>query len=245
MKSGPDLFARFAAPPNRLGYCGPGDAVALAEAADAGAASEIRHLAGEFAGAMPYLRLIAAEGGYDDPLHHDVVAAYWLGGALLDRVGAPELVASVGDRFVDRAGPGREQLRIMAAAGRPSHAFHVFCVYPWVGMLRAGFTVQPLHVLDECRVSWGTVVDPNGIVEGRPLTYKEPFLGFGDLTLRRVTVPPGLRPLNAGDTVAVHWSTVAAVLDDRDVAALRVQTDLHVRLVNRLSRGVVRAMEHA
>src|SRR5690606_16524020 len=87
--SGPLRFARLAYPPNALGYCGPDDAAALLDHADAGlAGADLAGLARQFAGAWPYLQLIAASAGRPDPLDADVVEAYWLGNDLLRGVDA-------------------------------------------------------------------------------------------------------------------------------------------------------------
>ena len=61
---GPLLFARYAYPPNALGYCGPQDHRALLEYAAAGVVDRgLRELAQGFDGAWPYLRLIAEAAG--------------------------------------------------------------------------------------------------------------------------------------------------------------------------------------
>ena len=57
---GPTLFVRYAFPPNSHGYCGPGDSAGflgygLAGVVDPG----FRQMAQAFAGAWPYLELIA------------------------------------------------------------------------------------------------------------------------------------------------------------------------------------------
>ena len=44
-------------------------------------------MAREFAGAWPYLELIAHGTGLDDPLDRRVVEAYWVGSPRLDRSG--------------------------------------------------------------------------------------------------------------------------------------------------------------
>ena len=61
---GPTLFVRYAFPPNSHGYCGPGDSAGflgygLAGVVDPG----FRQMAQAFAGAWPYLELIA--GAYE------------------------------------------------------------------------------------------------------------------------------------------------------------------------------------
>jgi hypothetical protein len=48
------------------------------------------------------------------------------------------------------------------ACALPHHSFHVFGVYPWLGLLREGRSVEPLRVLDRCRIRWGQVVQIQG-----------------------------------------------------------------------------------
>ena len=72
MTAGSVLFARYAYPPNALGYCGPADSGALLEYAagpvsDAGLAA----LARRFSGAWPYLVLRL---GLTDPRDRGPVA---------------------------------------------------------------------------------------------------------------------------------------------------------------------------
>ena len=76
-----ELFARFAFPPNELGYCGPPDATVLLPG---GGRDEIVGHAQGFDGAWPYLEEIAAAAGIDDPMDAEVVRSYWVGGPLLD-----------------------------------------------------------------------------------------------------------------------------------------------------------------
>jgi len=75
---GPVLFARYAFPPNSHGFCGPGDSTAFFEYGVAGTDDRgLRDLSQQFAGAWPYLELIAEATGLDDPLDRRVVEAYW------------------------------------------------------------------------------------------------------------------------------------------------------------------------
>ena len=63
---GPVLFARYAFPPNSHGFCGPGDHAAFFEYGVAGADDGgLRAMSQQFAGAWPYLELIAAATGLD------------------------------------------------------------------------------------------------------------------------------------------------------------------------------------
>ena len=126
------LFVRYAYPPNLHGYCGPNDtgsflAYGRTEQIDQG----FLQLAQAFTGAWPYLELIAGATGIKDPLDHRVVEAYWVGNALLDRVGPVALGDSMEDRF--RRTTGRQFGSLaegITAGGVPHHSFHVFCIYP-------------------------------------------------------------------------------------------------------------------
>lgn len=232
--AGPVLFARYAYPPNALGYCGPADARALLEYADAATVDGgLIELAQRFEGAWPYLALIAAAAGIPDPLDRRVVEAYWLGGRLLERVPPALLAAHVDERFRRWLQPGQAGDLAESAAhdGRPHHLFHVFAVYPWVGMLRAGHTIEPLHVLDSCRIRWGTVLDVVGddaVISSRPLVWTGHDLVLGPPRPERVRVrhegyglAMGVRP---GDVVSAHWDWICDVLAPHQTARLARST---------------------
>ena len=83
------LFARYAFPPNELGYCGPADT----------APPELASHAKEFDGAWPYLRAIAEAAEIGDPLDEEVVRSYWVGGPQLDRVDPAVLLTELRTSF--------------------------------------------------------------------------------------------------------------------------------------------------
>jgi hypothetical protein len=138
--AGPLLFARYAFPPNDRGLCGPDDHAALRGYAAAGVTGPgLAHLARGFAGAWPYLGLIAAANGIADPLERRVVEAYWVGNSLLEGARVSSCAAFPEERFRGRAGRGWEKIaQVIPAGAVPHHSFHVFCVYPWTGLPRAG-----------------------------------------------------------------------------------------------------------
>ena len=76
-------FARYAFPPNELGYCGPADTDAFLRAGDS---AEMASYAKKFDGAWPYLEAIADAQRWPDPLDPAVVHNYWVGGPLLQAV---------------------------------------------------------------------------------------------------------------------------------------------------------------
>lgn len=189
-------FARYAYPPNQLGYCGPADHQALLEHAAAGVAGRgLVELVRGFDGAWPYLELIAAASHLRDPLDPRVVEAYWIGNSLLERVAAAAIIGSLAERFGTRAGGSLDRLVEAALAGAvPHHSFHVFAVYPWVGLLRSGATEDPLRVLDRCRIRWGEILIQDGpivVVRYQPLTWDGHVLGLGASTVERVTGAAG------------------------------------------------------
>lgn len=189
--SGPELFARYAYPPNALGYCGPNDPAALLQAAGQGGQwDHLANLARQFEGAWPYLELIAGCNGLHDPLDRRVVEAYWVGNRLSLQVPPTVLAGSLDERFSSRAGRRFEPLVSAAVAGGvPQHSFHVFAVYPWLGLLRAGMEGPPLEVLDRCRIRWGRVEALHGdlvSVTSRALDFVGSRLVLGDERVEQV-----------------------------------------------------------
>jgi hypothetical protein len=234
--AGARLFCRFAFPPNSRGYCGPNEVGLVGELLTSPEAEgEMERLVPTFEGAWPYLELIASSGGLD-PLDPMVVEAYWIGSGLLDRVGLFNFGNSLDDRFRRRA--GRDWGAISAAingAASPTHSFHVFCVYPWVGMLRSGIAGPALTVLDRCRIRWGTVKGAEGghlLVETQPLVWDGRFLELGEPHLEAVLPPPGLETIRAGELVAMHWDYVCQPISASQGRHLRRAHHQHLALAN-------------
>jgi hypothetical protein len=212
-------FVRYAHAPNALGLCGPDDAVAVWEHGVASVADrELRCLLGEFAGAWPYLQLVAGANGVRDPLDGWVVDAYWVGNALLDHVPLAALAADVESRFSRVAGARR--WRSLAGGLRPGavphHSFHVLAVSPWVGLLRAGLVDEPLAVMDACRIRHGEVVAVDGgdvVVRTRRLSWDGCVLREGAPSVERAVWRAAdgdalVGVLSAGDLVTLHWGWV-------------------------------------
>jgi hypothetical protein len=234
--AGPLLFARYAFPPNERGLCGPADHAALRGYATAGQAGpDLTWLASQFAGAWPYLQLIAAANGLADPLDTRVAEAYWVGNSLLDNVRVADYGAFLDERFRRQAGRGWQSIAAAIPAGAvPHHSFHVFCVYPWTGLLRAGRAEPSLQVLDDCRISWGRVLtaDPL-VVSRRPLTWdgRELALGPPAPCQAAAGLVTGLCP---GDWVSLHWNRVCDRLSVAQVRALRRYSARHLHLTSGL-----------
>lgn len=236
-------FARFAYPPNQLGYCGPDVHDEMLQRVDARAGgAELRALARGFEGAWPYLELIAAGNGIRDPLDGRVVEAYWIGNRLLDRVDTPLFADSLVRRFAPSLRWRADRDRLLdplAGGGVPHHGFHVFAVYPWVGLLRSGAVDQALQVLDRCRIRWGRITalgQSQATVESRPLgwdgrrlTLGAPRAEIATTTRDGYLLAPRLR---VGDWCALHWDWVCEPLDRRRLDALRRYTHQQLDAVN-------------
>jgi hypothetical protein len=250
---GPVLFARYAFPPNSHGFCGPADSGGLFEYGVAGRDDGgLRAMARQFAGAWPYLQLIAGATGLRDPLDRRVVEAYWVGSPRLDLVGTRAVGNSMEDRFRAMTGSRFATLSEgVLAGGVPHHSFAVLCVYPYTGLLTDRRKApHALTVLDRCRIRWGRVLAVHGDrveVESRPLVWDGQALSLGDAGTETVVqsvdgvgMVGGVAP---GDWVSLHWEWVCDRLTERQVGRLRRYTERHLAIVNdRQTRSVVPAL---
>ncbi len=239
------LFARYAYPPNSLDLCGPSESAGLWQAAVQGTDLDyLSHLASQFEGAWPYLQMIAAANGIDDPLDARVVESYWLGNELSLRVPLTTLARSLEERFAWRAGRSWDALVAAAVAGGVAHhSFHVFAVYPWLGLLRAGREGPAMDVLDNCRIRPGRLVALEGdqaLVSSRPLRFLGSRLEFGatrtELVRYRRDDHGLVDDLRVGDAVALHWDWICDRLSEGSARWLDTCTRRNLQAVNSLTR---------
>ena len=180
---GPLLFARYAYPPNALGYCGPGDPAALLGMASEGAEPRRAEPPGDAVRrgmAVPAAdrRVQRHRRSTRPPGRRGLLDRQRVGDAASHRrahdvarrpLRAPRRAAA---RPVTSAAPG----------GVAQHNFHVFAVYPWLGLLRAGMDGPPLEVLDRCRIRWGRIEAVTGelvTVRSRRLRFDGSRLTLG------------------------------------------------------------------
>lgn len=230
-------FIHYGFMPNRLRYCGGDENRTLFEygvenVVDGG----LTPLLKSFTGALPYLKLIAHENGIADPFDARVVDAYWIGNDLLRRVEVRQLYDALTARFGKQLqGKALDLVLSKAPAGaRPHHNFHVFDVHSRTGQLE-----NSLETMDQCRVSWGRVMQVNGpelTVERQPL-----LLETGKLVLGSVRPIPVVRQIEGrgfadgakvGDWVSLHWGWVCEVLNDQQQRNLAHYTNYHLKLAN-------------
>jgi hypothetical protein len=233
------MFSRYAYAPNALGYCGPPLGATLRD----GSVADVRTAAQKFSGAWPYLRVLSRLSGIADPLDYRLVESYWLGGG----VGAhlepnafyEELLAIIGPQ----AGRYWSHLTTdLAAEAAGNHCFHVFGVYPWTRFLKRGgknAAEQPLHVLDSCRITWGTVISRTSdavevscqalIWDDRTLALSEPAGRLLDVWADGYCAVPDV---TVGDDVAVHWGRLCGRLLPDQLRSLADSTHRQLRVTN-------------
>ncbi len=231
------MFARYAYAPNALGYCGPPDPAALTS----GSRERIEAMAKQFSGAWPYLQVLSKMTGIADPLDHRLVESYWLGGGVGAELDATEFIAELLAIIGPQAGHYwahlNPQLRCEVAA---NHCFHVLGVYPWSRLLGKGIAEQPVNVLDNCRITWGTVLSRDGDdveVSCRRLIWDGHALALSEPSARRLDVwadgYSAVADVAAGDTVAIHWSRVCGRLGPEQARTLADATARQLRVTNR------------
>jgi hypothetical protein len=230
------MFARYAHAPNALGYCGPPLGATLRD----GSVNEVRKAATKFSGAWPYLQVLAKMTGISDPLDHRLVESYWLGGGVGANLDPGEffdaLLAIIGpqaDHYWSHLTPD------LAREAAGNHCFHVFGVYPWTRFLGRGMDEQPLSVLDNCRITCGSVLSRIGgqvdvmcqglAWDGRALTLSQPSARRLDVWADGYSAMPDVA---AGDEVALHWGRLCGRLQPDQIQALAESTDRQLRLTN-------------
>jgi hypothetical protein len=235
LPAGYTLFARYAFPPNELGYCGPADSDVLLRGDDpAGVAAHAK----QFDGAWPYLRAIADAAGTPDALDADVVRSYWVGGPHLNNVDPAALLERLRRAFRGQA------TGLLSELAHPQgslahHSFHVFVVYPWVRFLDRD-PATALKVLHDCQIRWGTVEsveDEHAVIATRPLTFGGGILALGEPGSERVRWSKDgvslIAPPAPGDVVSAHWDWACGVLTGDECAALAEATQTTLDLVNK------------
>lgn len=233
-------FARFAFRPNALGYCGGQAPSELFDRVVAGADDpDLYRLCGEFAGARPYLELLAHAPGARGPLDPQVVESYWVGGPLLEALDPDVFRADLERRI--RPGAALDDWRWLAgkpAQGAvPHHAFHVLEIYPRLGLTGDGSRGEILATMERCLVRPARVTAREGdelLVMARPLVIDEGELHFGEERPERTMAAIDGRGFvdraRPGDWIAVHWDWACDILEPRRRAALEAANEAAVRL---------------
>ena len=238
------LFARFAYPPNVLGFCGPPDHQSVLEHAATGVVDGgLLQLARQFTGAWPYLELLAGAARLADPLDPAVVEAYWVGSDLLDTVTLADLGGSLDGRFRRRLGTEWGPLAELVSWGRAlTTTFTCSASTPGWACCAPGRSRSPCG-FSTAAGSLGTGV--GSAAPGR-LLVRSPTarLGWSEAQPRGRFRRGGhglhrgsaLTRAAPGDWVALHWDWVCHRLSTRQLGALRQVTLGQLAVVNGASR---------
>lgn len=241
MSDGLLRFARYAYPPNERGLCGPDRSDELAEAIRLGVDDpDVRQLAKGFDGAWPYLVLLGSQLAQGDPLAERVVDAYWLGDPGGRSVGVGSLGDSLRDRFVRRSGWAGLRDTI-DSGGWPTHAYHVFMVYPWIGLIRSGLVDPGLEVVDRCRIRQGRVIETIGnkvVVISDRLNWNGRAVEVGPAVTETVSILENGELPKPGALVSLHWDWVCEQITERQAAWLAASQAHHLRLANETGAAV-------
>ena len=230
------MFARYAHAPNALGYCGPPLGATLRD----GSVEDVRKAATQFSGAWPYLRVLAKMTGITDPLDYRLVESYWLGGGVGANLDAGDFFDALLAIIGPQAGQYWSHLTPdLAAEAAGNHCFHVFGVYPWTRFLGGGMDEQPLSVLDNCRITWGTVRSRDGdrvevmcqglAWDGQALTLSEPSARRLDVWADGYSAVPDVA---VGDEIAIHWGRLCGRLQSGQIQALSDSTTRQLHTTN-------------
>jgi hypothetical protein len=230
------MFARYAHAPNTLGYCGPPLGATLRD----GSVEDVRRAATQFSGAWPYLRVLAKMTGIGDPLDYRLVESYWLGGGVGADLDASEFFDALLAIIGPQAGQYWSHLTLdLAREAAGNHCFHVFGVYPWTRFLGRGMDEQPLMVLDNCRITWGTVISrtddhvdvmcPGLAWDGHELRLSEPSARVIDVWTDGYSAAPDVA---VGDDIAIHWGRLCGRLQSGQIQALADSTTRQLHATN-------------
>lgn len=233
--------SRYAFGPNRLHYCGPDAASEIHSYINEGASDPgLEQLLRQFQTMFPYLRHIADANGIRNPFDERVVEAYWLGNELLDRIDSHTFYRHLveGQKIKKRIGAKSFEFvaKKIGHGAVPHHSFHVLDIWKRTGNLNIEHTLESM---DECRVSWGSVLKAEGptiTVLAEPLLYMEGKLVLGTpiekKLARRLEAEYDIEQIKPGDIVSIHWSVPCEVISSRQTAMLKKYTLRHLELAN-------------
>jgi hypothetical protein len=178
--------------------------------------------------------------GITDPLDYRLVESYWLGGGVGANLDAGEFFDALLAIIGPQAGQYWSHLTPdLAGEAAGNHCFHVFGVYPWTRFLGRGMDEQPLSVLDDCRINWGTVISRDGddlevmcqglALDGQALTLSEPSARRLDVWADGYSAVPDVA---VGDEIAIHWGRLCGRLQPDQVQALADSTSRQLDVTN-------------
>lgn len=232
---------RYAFGPNRLHLCGPdANKEIVSYITDQDPNKGLVLLLRQFKTMFPYLESIAKANGIADPFDNCVVEAYWLGNELLENTGKKEFYEHLLKTEVKKktAASDFDDLKNKLHAGAKMH--HTFHVYNIWKQKKDFMDIKTFSDIDNCRVSWGEVVQVDGpvmTVKIKPLMYDERcnVFVFGpeyNKTVHRKLHDDFFEEVKVSDMISVHWNEPCEILTDRQVKNLEKYTTMSIELWN-------------
>ena len=235
------LCSRYAYPPNSLSLCGPDrheelsyySATALI---DKGTGEILQN----FSTLYPYLCLIAYQNNIRNPLDRQVIEAYWLGNALLEKVKTRNFADLLKDKLMLKKMKPRQLKRIFNFFPQiplPHHSFHVLAVWRRTGHLDIPHT---LETMDACLINWGKILGFDGNqsikIESQKLEFCKGKMCFKKKIIRSVIFQGKddiLRNnLKKGDYISCHWGYFCQKLSLRQLNDLKYYTRYSLNVIN-------------
>jgi len=233
--------SRYAFGPNRLHYCGPDKNSEIKAYINEGEKDAgLEHLISKFQTLYPYLKYIARTNNIKDPFDGRVVEAYWLGNNMLEKIDQKSFYRHlVEDHKIKHKMGGKSFTIVEDKIGKgavPHHSFHVFNVWKRTGHDDREHTLESM---DECRVSWGKVIEIDGpsiTVLTEPLLYTDKKLFIGTpikrKLVRRLEAEYDIEQTTVGNFVSIHWGVICEVITEEQVLNLKKYTLRNLTLAN-------------
>jgi hypothetical protein len=241
--AGLKIASRYGFRPHCLGLCGPKQAHRenlLQKFLRGGvSAAKMKPIFRKFLGAYPYYKLIARSNKIKNPFDEKVVAAYWIGNELLEKVKTEDLRKMVAGEF---SGPGllpkeiaAKKAAVIPRGSKPHHSFHVLII----GSVTGSVDFKSAGLKDLCRVGWGKVVKipnpksqiSNLVVEYRPLVGGKKIKLGKPIKKEIIWNKNLMAELKKGDWVTFHWNYICEKINLRQKKNLIYWTNYHLRLL--------------
>jgi len=250
MKGDGVLFhAKHAFMPNSLGYCGPDERGQIQRELEGNRSDDaLVQTLQRFEAAYPFLKLIARSSGRD-VFDYSVPEAYWIGNRLLDLVPVSDFYSfshhEIKGRDPEKV---REVFKQLDGVAPPHHTFYVMSTYATTAVpdgpnVSNEARRKIAEVVDNCRISWGTVreVGKDELqVKVRRVTVDDGGLSLTGPVVKKVRYNPEVRPFGTvkeGDVVSIHWNYACDVLTPRQTGNISKYTHSDISLINRLMKS--------
>lgn len=221
------LCARFALPPNSLGYCGRNSAPERFKACVInGKCTDVETEFKKFIVLNPYIKTISklTQKAYAD---YEVIESYWLGNNQLKKAKAKDY-ADLIKNFKKQGVPDwlvNELKTKIPTKFIPTHLFQIL----HVGVGRASGSVPfNIETVNNCMIRWGKVIkfkDNQATVKLTSLKKLATKYKLTYITETHPYIPEFLPNLKVGDTVAVHWKQVVKKLTKNEEKNLAYWTN--------------------